>query len=171
MVNLEENITQKESLAHQESLRKLREHFGVHNNQWEKWYELTHGLNKSGNVCRCGHPIELHDGSAGLCGIDTKICCCTEPNVAAKVSDLRYFFRASLGPFESHALARGLKLLVEAQGAYELSENWTCLVRNCASQTRVGVIRTNQNNQLRLRASVTERHIFMCETCYLARLN
>ena len=115
-----------------------------------------------GEVCACGHPAEIH---VGMCEAGANVCLCREPRAVAKVSDIRYFFRATKGPHEAHALQLGLSALLASGGSYNMIGSWSCEVSDCTNRDSAMPVRMRGGYSPTLKLPVNDLHRFMCEEC------
>ena len=123
-----------------------------------------------GNVCMCGHPEVTHS-EGSLCVAGVGICYCNKYSKALRVSDIRYFFRATKGPHEAHALVLGLNALCRDGGNFSQLVVWQCSMPECGHIKRVNPVRMSKGTKPTLGATALERHKLVCEECLYRVLN
>ncbi len=124
----------------------------------------------AGFICICGHPNVEHVDD-GMCQAGSNICYCRRPRPALRVSDLRYFYRATKGPHEAHALVLGLGSLTQSGGSSSQEIPWVCNSPNCRQVQGVNPVRMRNANILSMGLSVHDKHKLMCEPCLFRALN
>jgi len=115
-----------------------------------------------GDVCICGHPLEIHDR---LCKAGATVCLCQDARAVARVSDTRYFFRSTKGPHEAHGLQLALSALSSAGGTFEKLQPWNCEVKECPTKGPALAVRMRGGYIPTLKLPVIDLHRFMCEDC------
>lgn len=124
----------------------------------------------AGYVCICGHPEVSHNGGI-LCEAGIGICYCARYSKTLRVSDVRYFFKATKGPHESHALVLGLSDLLASGGSSTSQVVWQCSFAECGQMQRVNPCRMGKGRKFTLGATALERHKLVCEACLYRGLN
>jgi hypothetical protein len=150
--------------------KELEAHFKVSRQSIDAWHMSNREKPEPGSVCICGHPETTHSQS-GLCAAGVSICFCRAPKPVVNVSDVRYFFRATKGPHEAHALSLGLQNLRNCGGTGQFIARWQCQSEGCTRTQGVGPVRLRSGGLLSLGLSVKDQHRLMCETCLFTRLN
>lgn len=135
-----------------------------------KWRADSAETNSSGYVCICGHPESAHQ-SGGLCAVGSMACLCRKPRPAIWVDDIRFFYRATKGPHEAHALVMGIGELLSNGGMGRYVLPWICEMQSCKGRTGVNPARFRKNNALALGMSVHDNHKLICEPCLFRNLN
>jgi hypothetical protein len=149
---------------------ELEKHFRFTKQAIQVWQGLNDGQPIPGLVCICGHPDQTH-GQPGLCGAGDRICFCSAPRSILRVSDIRYFFRATKGPHEAHAMTLGLQTLISQGGEYELVVRWQCQTVNCMGSQGIGPVRFRPGGKLAFHLPLHEQNRLMCERCLFTKLN
>lgn len=150
--------------------RRIRAYFGVAGDCTNVSLSFGHNTETEGVICICGHPVEAHPED-GMCSVSPNICLCRGAKAVLWVSDKRFFYKATKGPHESHALLLGIADLESKLGRTSEVIPWVCRSKRCLSTSKVGPVRMRNGNKLALHVSVTESHAFMCETCLIQRLD
>jgi hypothetical protein len=152
------------------AMNDLEMHFEVSPQCQRAWQEAMKRDEHSGHVCLCGHP-ELAHKDGGLCDAGINICFCRKPSPALLVSDIRYFYKATRGPHEAHALSLGFRSLDKHSGSYTLVTDWVCGARECERRQNVGPVRMSSNGALTLKLRGDDNHKLICERCLFMKLN
>lgn len=115
----------------------------------------------SGDVCVCGHPAVHHKQAKCILN---QTCACRSYSKALHTEDTRAFYQATFGPFESHALGRGMRL-AENLGVV-IKPELICMEKNCDFEGS-GAMRFVLGKSLRLSptADVPEIHRTLCYEC------
>lgn len=150
--------------------RNLRRHFEVSSQCRRKWEAMNPEERISGHICICGHPESSHE-YGGLCSVGPSVCNCRRPRLALWVDDLRYFYRATKGPHEAHALVLGLGALIANRGSASYKIDWSCEMRSCSGTLRVNPARFRNGKNLSMGTSVHDTHKLICEPCLFMGLN
>jgi hypothetical protein len=150
--------------------RETSKQFDVDSQCLQKWKADFAGSKSNGNVCICGHPELAHNGG-GLCAVSSMACVCRKPRLAVWVDDIRFFYRATKGPHEAHALVLGLGSLLTSGGDGRYLLPWVCEMRSCGGRLGVNPARFRNSNTLSLGMSVHDTHKLICEPCLFRNLN
>lgn len=145
-------------------------HFRFTKQAIQVWQGLNDGQPIPGLVCICGHPDKMH-GQPGLCAAGDRICFCPASQPALRVSDIRYFFRATKGPHEAHAMTLGLNTLIYRGGEHEIVAPWRCYTVNCTGRQGIGPVRFRPGGKFAFHLTFHEQNRLMCERCLFTRLN
>lgn len=152
------------------NLGQLAEPWRVSRQCLRKWSKITEQDVKSGTVCICGHPTASHEGG-GLCDMGYLVCVCRRPRPVIWVDDIRYFYRATKGPHEAHALVLGLAELVRGGGTAQYQVAWRCEYRGCTGRISVNPARFRNASDLALGMPVNDLNKLICEPCLFRELN
>lgn len=136
----------------------------------KKWSQITEKHDMSGSVCICGHPEASHS-SGGLCDMGYMVCVCRGPRPVIWVDDIRYFYRATKGPHEAHALVLGLSELTRGGGAAHYQIDWRCEYQGCTGRRAVNPARFRNSRDLALGMPVNDLNKLICEPCLFGKLN
>lgn len=150
--------------------KELESHFKVARQSIGVWHSSNHERPEPGGICICGHAEKAH-ASSGLCAAGVAICFCRAPKPVIYVSDVRYFYRATKGPHEAHALTLGLHNLRNCGGTFEVIARWQCNTKDCPMTQGVGPVRLRPGGLLALGLTVNDQHRLMCEKCLFTKLN
>lgn len=151
-------------------LREYASHWKVSSQCLNKWLNISTRTDLSGNVCICGHPEHSHvDG--GLCNAGSTICVCRKPRLVLWVDDIRYFFRATKGPHEGHALVLGLTALLQGNGKAQYQIEWRCEYQSCGGKVGVNPARFRNGIDIALGMPVNDLNKLICEPCLFRKLN
>lgn len=151
-------------------LHELFAQFQVPKQCHSRWTENFRLWPIAGLICICGHPNNEHiDG--GTCHAGKHICYCRKPRTAITVSDVRYFYRATKGPHEAHALVLGVNALALSGGRSKREIPWRCDFRRCGQIAGVDPVRMRNEFTLSMSLSVHDNHKLMCEPCLFRELN
>ena len=141
------------------------EEFQVSKHAIKRWLEDSQANAPwSGDVCMCGHPMALHQFGI-QCLIGPRICTCVSPKAILRVSDLRYFYNASKGPHEAHALIRGNRALEERAGKSVQLLPWVCCIQGCTDGQFVGPVRLGDGRPTLRVVLNHEKNVLLCEDC------
>lgn len=135
--------------------------------KWLEFADKSSGLSK---ICLCGHPTTAHS-ETGLCEAGISICCCRKPNPALIVLDGKYFFRATKGHHEGHALELGRRQYEVNVGKADELITWACSESGCQNTNGVSPVRMSKGTSLYMGLSPHERHKLLCERCLFVKLN
>lgn len=133
--------------------------FGVHPKNMRHFKSYEAHLSFPGEICVCGHPKLLHSRRCQL----SSVCGCTRDNSVLLTDDQRPFFNITHGPWESHALFRGIQIArnlnIDFKGAFECD-------RLCEYPDMVGPVRiTRTGNSISAKAIRGEKHRLYCNRC------
>jgi len=152
------------------NMTDLEMHFEVSIQCQKAWQEAMKRSEHSGHVCLCGHP-ELAHKDGGLCNAGIDICYCRKPSLMLIVLDIRYFYKATKGPHEAHALSLGMLSYSKKNGFFRPVKDWVCGALGCEQRMGVGPVRMRNGRWVALRPSAKESHKLMCERCLSMKLN
>jgi len=152
------------------ALHELFPQFQVPWQSQSRWMDSFNFWPIAGLVCICGHPNKEHR-NGGICQAGKEICNCSRSETALNVSDVRYFFRATKGPHEAHALVLGLNSLNLSGGRSKPEIPWVCNFGDCNRTKGVNPVRMRNKTTLAMGLSVHDKHILMCERCLFQKLS
>jgi hypothetical protein len=153
-----------------EGFHDLIKQFQVSVQCQSRWRDSFNPWPMPGSICICGHPNMKHK-NGGICQAGNEICNCSRSQTALSVSDVRYFFRATKGPHEAHALVLGLNSLNLSGGSSEKTMPWVCNFGDCNRIKGVNPVRMRNKTTLAMGLSIHDKHILMCEPCLFQKLN
>jgi hypothetical protein len=125
------------------------------------YMELSLRENLHGDICCCGHAAANH---IGLKCVLNETCACQNFKFAINTEDTRPFYQSTFGPFESHALGRGIALAEKLGIRVSSLEN--CMLGHC-SNAGVGAMRfiAGRPSRIASSAEITEVHKLACYEC------
>ena len=151
-------------------LRMYSRNWSVSSQCLSAWRQLVDTNQKSGYICICGHPTVAHNAGR-LCGVSPYVCACIRPRSVLWVSDVLYFFRATKGPHEGHALVLGLGSLLKSGGSAQYQIAWRCEYQGCEGNVLVNPARFRNSKDLALGMPVHDLNKLICEPCLFRKLN
>lgn len=139
--------------------------FGVSKHLVNYWLEAATSTDPvPGEICICGHPSSAHQFGT-YCIVGPRVCTCSKPEPVLWVSDVRYFYKATKGPHEAHALIAGIQDLVSQGENLVRLVRWGCSIRGCINWEQVGPVRLKRGRPTLKVVNEHEKNVLLCEDC------
>lgn len=124
--------------------------------------EMAFQIPIAGAICNCGHPATLHKQKR--CVLNAT-CACSDYREALKTEDTRPFYQATFGPFESHALDRGLRVAKKLSISVDYYPKCSSTGCDNDGDGAVRLVKGKKYKQLSAVAQINEIHRIQCFDC------
>lgn len=157
--------SQEETVSDKMFYRQPPVKFGVSRHLVNHWLGATASTDPvPGEICICGHPSSAHQFGT-YCIVGPRVCTCSRPEPVLWVSDVRYFYKATKGPHEAHALTTGIQDLVSQGENLVRLVRWGCCIRGCTNWELVGPVRLKRGRPTLRIVNEHEKNVLLCEDC------